>query len=173
MPCVTPADQPAQPREPARLGSAERVAGLVLVGLQFGLMAALAGMAGLSRPEHPVGLTAWVLLAASMVMGLAALQANRPGNFNIRPDPHPQGRLVTHGIYRWVRHPMYAAVLLAATAAAASAAEGLRLAAWAAVLALLAVLTVKSMLEERWLAERHEGYFAYAQRTRRFFPGRF
>ena len=156
-----------------RPGSTGRVVGVVLVALQFALMGGLAAVVVLSRPEQPIGLLAPLLWAAAAGVGAAALAANRIGNFNIRPDPHPQGRLVMHGIYRWVRHPMYGSVLLAATGAAVSAADGWRLVAWAAVLALLVVLTVKSMLEERWLAERHPEYLGYATRTRRFFPGRF
>ena len=157
-------------RDPSTVG---RVIGLLLVVLQFALMGALAVVVVLSRPEQPIGLLAPLLWAAAAGVGVAALAANRPGNFNIRPDPRPDGQLVTHGIYHWVRHPMYSSVLLAATGAAASAADGWRIAAWAAVLALLAVLTVKSMFEERWMAERHPDYIGYAHRTRRFFPGRF
>lgn len=152
---------------------AARALGLALVVLQFALLSLLAWVAVDSRADQPLGLLAPLLLLGAAAVGLAAVAANRPGNFRIRPEPHPQGRLVTHGIYRWVRHPMYAALLLAATGAAASAADGWRLVAWGAVLALLLVLTVKSMLEERWMAERHPDYLDYARRTRRFFPGRF
>lgn len=150
-----------------------RALGLLLVGLQFALMGGLAAVVVASLPRQPIGWLAAGLWIAAAGVGLAALAANRIGNFNIRPDPHPQGRLITQGIYHWVRHPMYASVLLAATGAAVAAAEGWRLFAWGAVLALVAVLTVKSMLEERWLAERHPEYLAYAMRTRRFLPGRF
>src|SRR5512134_3536099 len=86
-----------------------------LVALQFGLIAAL-----LFTAWPPAGLwlpAACLLLLASAAVGIAALAANRPGNFNIRPEPKAGGRLVTSGIYRWIRHPMYGAVLLALLAA--------------------------------------------------------
>jgi protein-S-isoprenylcysteine O-methyltransferase Ste14 len=93
--------------------------GRVLVALQFGLLAVLAVMAAHAGAlGAPLPLEAVLALAAGGGLGLWALRANRPGNFHIRPTPHPQGRLVRHGPYRWLRHPMYTAVLLAGAAAA-------------------------------------------------------
>ena len=92
--------------------------------------------------------------------------ANRPGNFNIRPDPHPEGRLVTGGPYAWVRHPMYLAVLLA-MAAFALGGDAWQ---WAAWVALAAVLAAKALREEKGLADLHPGYGAYRARTRAIIP---
>jgi protein-S-isoprenylcysteine O-methyltransferase Ste14 len=108
------------------------------------------------------------LLGCSAALGLWAMSANRPGNFNIQPLPRAGGVLVQHGPYRWVRHPMYTAVL--AFGAACALAAGTVLAA-AAALALLPVLWVKAGLEERWMAEMHPAYADYRRRTRRFLPG--
>jgi protein-S-isoprenylcysteine O-methyltransferase Ste14 len=147
--------------------------GSLLVALQFALLAALAAVQVLSWPEQRPGWLAMALWAAAFGYAVAAVWANPPGNFNIHPRPKQGSRLITHGIYAWVRHPMYGALLLAAAAISVAAAPGLRLQAWGACLALLAVLTVKSMLEERWLAEREPDYIGYAKKTRRFLPGRF
>lgn len=145
--------------------------GLLLVACQFGLMAMLVVMGALGLkpwPSWPVLALAAVLAAAGAALGLAAMAANRPGNFNIHPAPREGAHLVVHGPYRRIRHPMYAAVLLMTAAAAVMAASLPAAAAWAA---LLAVLLAKSGLEERWLAAHHAGYAAYCRRTHRLLPG--
>lgn len=146
------------------------LAGAALVMLQFAFMAGLAwlagpGFLGLSAPGP-----AWVALAASVAVGMWALQANRPGNFNIRPTPRQGGTLIAHGPYRWIRHPMYTSVGAFGVACALAAGS----AAAAAMAAMLCgVLLGKALLEERWMAEQHPGYAAYIAGTRRFLPGIF
>jgi protein-S-isoprenylcysteine O-methyltransferase Ste14 len=123
--------------------------GTVLVLAQFGLMAWLVALGASALLPWPNGLRlglAALLALAGAALGVAAVRANRPGNFNIHPAPREGGKLVEHGPYRWLRHPMYSAVLL------------------------LAVLVVKALIEERWLAERHAGYAAYCRRTARLLP---
>ena len=146
---------------------ADRRLGTLLVALQFLLMAALAasGLEGLARDDLPVD--AFVAAAIATLLGVWALAANRPGNFNIRPTPRAGGRLVQHGPYRWIRHPMYSAVMLAGLAAArlADAAP-----AWLALACLVAVLAVKAVIEERAMLGHHPDYEAYRRRTRRFVP---
>jgi protein-S-isoprenylcysteine O-methyltransferase Ste14 len=78
----------------------------------------------------------------------------------------PAHRLVTVGIYRWVRHPIYAGdlVLLA----------GLELAlnSWLVLLvpALAVVVYRQTLKEEQALAASLPGYADYCRRTRRFVP---
>ena len=120
-----------------------------------------------------VRLTLTVVLAALLptaAVGLWALTANRPGNFNIRPAPREGGVLVAHGPYRWIRHPMYSAVIAFGLACAWSGAAPW---AWLFFGALVAVLFTKAAYEERWMLEAHPGYAAYRKRTRRFLPGLF
>lgn len=143
------------------------IAGRMLVVLQFVLLAWLAWDALQSRR---VPLLAWMLVAASAGLGLWALRSNPPGNFNIRPTPHPSGRLILAGPYRWIRHPMYSAVLLAG---AACAVAGTGLPGWMALGLLAAVLFAKSVLEERWMERQHPGYSSYRAGTSRFVPGLF
>lgn len=108
------------------------------------------------------------LAAGGGLLGLWALAANRPGNFRLVPDVKPGARLVQTGPYRWVRHPMYTAVLLLTLGGLLCQWAPLRLLAW---LALGAVLYAKAVREERLLAARFPGYAAYQARTRRFLPG--
>ncbi len=134
----------------------------LLVALQFGLIALMA----VRLDAGSIGPGFVALLGAGVAVGAWALAANRPGNFNIRPDPHPEGRLVTGGPYAWVRHPMYLAVLLA-MASFALVGDAWQWAAWAA---LAAVLAAKARREERGLAILHPGYEAYRRRTRAIVP---
>ncbi|EGJ12048.1 MULTISPECIES: isoprenylcysteine carboxylmethyltransferase family protein [Rubrivivax] len=145
----------------------DRRAGAVLVLLQFVLLTALACGAAPAWADPAAPWLALVLAAASLAVGLAAVTANRPGNFNVHPEPRAGGRLVEHGIYAWIRHPMYAALLLLALAAVAVAPGATTV---AAAVALAVVLWIKSSLEERWMSAVHPGYDAYRARTRRFVP---
>jgi protein-S-isoprenylcysteine O-methyltransferase Ste14 len=136
-----------------------------LVALQFILAAAL-----LLTSWPPATATlpaALALLVVAAVVGIATLAVNRPGNFNIRPEVKAGARLATSGIYRWIRHPMYSAVLLAMLAAALADLQPWRLVVW---LALLGVLIAKLRREERYLLQRFAQYAAYRDRTWRLLP---
>lgn len=137
------------------------------VGLQFGLLFALAVLCVLHWSIGLPGVASWLSWLASAGVGLWTLSVNRPGNFNIHPEPHPEGHLVQDGPYRFVRHPMYGSVLLLAAGAAMwlSSVMG-----WALFVALLCVLMVKARMEERWLEQRYPQYAEYRQRTYRLVP---
>jgi protein-S-isoprenylcysteine O-methyltransferase Ste14 len=76
--------------------------------------------------------------------------------------------LVTHGPYRWVRHPFYDVILLWGISL------GLLTANWLlalVVLAAFAMLAIRTRIEERKLIERFGGdYRAYMERTGKFLP---
>ena len=145
-------------------------AGRVLVALQLGLLLGLSAAAAPAFLRGRAPPAAWLWLMAGAAVGLWALSANRPGNFNIRPDPRPDGQLVQHGPYRWIRHPMYTSIGLWSLGCgwALGTAAG-----WAAVVALAVVLLAKARLEERGMAAAHAGYADYRRRTWRFIPGLF
>ena len=140
-----------------------------LVAAQFALIIALV------ITTQPLGTPlanglAFALVIAATFVGVGALASNRPGNFNVRPEVKPGAQLVTDGIYRFIRHPMYSAVLLAMLAAVAADPRLWRIALW---LALFGVLLAKARREERLLAQQFSEYAAYRAHTRRFLPGVF
>ena len=144
--------------------------GFFLVALQLGLIITLAVAAGpvFLGGRAPAG--AWLLALTGVALGMWALSANRPGNFNIRPTPRAGGRLGQHGPYRWIRHPMYTAILACAGACAWAVASPW---VWLATLGLAVVLAAKASFEERWMAIKHPEYVDYRARTTRFLPGLF
>ena len=78
-------------------------------------------------------------------------------------------RAVTTGLYRYVRHPMYAAAVLSFVGTALLLGSWLGLALTPVLIVLLAIRAVK---EERTLIEKLDGYADYAGRVRyRLIPG--
>jgi protein-S-isoprenylcysteine O-methyltransferase Ste14 len=140
--------------------------GALLVTAQLALLALLATQAVLSWPEQPWPAPAWLLIAAGVALGAWALSANRPGNFNVQPTPRAGGRLVREGPYRWIRHPMYSALLLAGLGVALGAGGW----SWVVLAALAVVLWAKARMEERGMRAAHPDYADYERRTRRFVP---
>ena len=142
------------------------IAGRLLVAAQFALIGWLIWPFSAQTWSPP----ALALLAGAVTLGVWTLAYNRPGNFNIRPEPKASGRLVTGGPYRYLRNPMYSAVLLFAAAEVLAYRDLWKIACW---VALAAVLLAKAMLEERGLRALFPDYAAYAKRVRRFIPGLF
>lgn len=141
--------------------------GKLWVALQFGLLLTLAVLCLKEGQRTDHSFWSWGLWVASAALGFWTLSVNPPGNFNIRPEPRLDGRLVQLGPYRWVRHPMYGAVLLLAAGAAVWLANAIGAGLW---MALLAVLIAKASLEEQWLMEHYPQYADYRLRTWRLLP---
>ena len=136
--------------------------------LQFSLMAVIVWRAGPSFLALQASAPAWVVLGAGVALGGWALSANRPGNFNIRPVPKAGGQLVRSGPDAYIRHPMYASILLAALSGVYGVDIPGRMLVGTALFALLAVLWVKAGLEEQWRVAQHPDYAAYQQESSRF-----
>ena len=142
--------------------------GALMVTLQFTL---IGGLGWIAVPQFIAGtasILCWAVEAGAVALGFWALTCNRPGNFNIRPTPRAGGALIKDGPYRWVRHPMYSAIIVYGVGCALCVPtiwSGLGLAA------LIAVLTIKSSLEEAWMLIEHPQYAAYRANTWRFMPG--
>lgn len=87
----------------------------------------------------------------------------------LTPSPLPNGRtdLVSAGPYRWVRHPMYSAVILFMTGVATRSGSWIVV---AELIGLVVLFSVKSRWEETQLEDAFDGYREYAARTPRFLP---
>ena len=81
----------------------------ILVSLQFSAIVIVAW----PFVAQPAGRLQWLAISAlGLIVGLYTLAHNKLGNFGIYPEPIPDACLVTTGPYRWIRHPMYASLLL-------------------------------------------------------------
>jgi len=80
----------------------------------------------------------------------------------IAPEPREGGRLITSGIYEWLRHPIYSGMVLVVV--------GLFLREPGAYVAiagaiLIVALVIKSRFEETLLLQKYSDYEAYRKRT--------
>jgi protein-S-isoprenylcysteine O-methyltransferase Ste14 len=122
------------------------------------------------RPFSGPQIVSWILLLGSIVLATSGFVAlNRYGS--------PEGTIdrtthvVTRGIYRWVRHPLYGSLILFAWGTALKRMHPLSL-----VLAALATafLLATGITEEGETRRRlGPAYDEYMRRTRRFIPGLF
>lgn len=135
----------------------------VLIALQFALIGLIVWPFGAQR----FSTVAWLFVIAAVALGVYTLLHNRLGNFNIRPEPKRTANLITGGPYRFIRHPMYSTLLLAALGFVVAENLWIKLALW---IALALVLYEKSVFEEQLLSEKFSGYAAYLARTKRFIP---
>ncbi|MEM7324275.1 MAG: isoprenylcysteine carboxylmethyltransferase family protein [Actinomycetota bacterium] len=113
-----------------------------------------------------------VIVFGGMLIGLGlagmAMAALRLGS-SLTPTPVPTdgGMMVTSGLYRFVRHPIYTAVLLIVVGLVIRSASLLTLVVG---LATVWFFSTKARWEERRLAERYPDYPTYAAVTPRFVP---
>lgn len=140
-----------------------------MVVLQFVLMASVIAAAPLTgalstSPWDLAGSA--ILILAGATYGIAGARA-LTGNRTPFPKPLPGSRLVQHGVYRLVRHPLYTALVHLGFGWA------LLWQSWPAAaltLVLALQLLLKARIEEAWLRKKFADYPAYAARVKRFIP---
>jgi len=139
----------------------ERTIAAVLVAAQFTGI----GIVAFGGPWPPH----WSLAGLGIALALVAWSygSMSSGTFTVSPLPRTEGAVTRHGPYRWVRHPMYLALLLAAAVFTIGAYTPLR--AITAV-GLLIVLVAKIRIEERALQARHPEYAATMAGVPRLLP---
>lgn len=135
----------------------------ILVGIQFlsmGLMLFFSN--GIFHQ-----LFALIVFLVGLGIGLWALLHNRLGNFNIQPKLKEDAKLITTGIYSYIRHPMYFSVvlmMLGVLIATPTLYESIFFAI------LLMVLYLKAKKEEALWIEESADYVAYKRKTKYFIP---
>jgi protein-S-isoprenylcysteine O-methyltransferase Ste14 len=137
---------------------------LVLVAARWAPEARPADL-GAAATLSAIGWAAFVVGTGVFASGLWLLR--RAAALSALPRPLETASMVATGPYRYVRHPVYAGLVLAALGV------GLfRYSPWtvAAAVALFVILDVKRRREEAWLAERYADYSAYRARTRALIP---
>ncbi len=138
-------------------------ASFLLVGTQIAASAAIVLHARLSF-SHVGGL---VIAVAGVLFGVWAIVAIGLRRVSVMPELKPDAKLVISGPYRWVRHPMYTALLLFTGGLAFSPFAVWKCLVWCV---LVGVLLAKSRIEERHLHRRFSEYDEYSRRTKRLIP---
>jgi protein-S-isoprenylcysteine O-methyltransferase Ste14 len=100
-------------------------------------------------------------------LGIATLAFNKIGNFNILPEIKSGASLITGGPYRYIRHPMYTALVVMM---AGIALYNAHIVNYLGLLLVAVAVFLKAGKEERYLQMRFPQYAAYALNTRRFLP---
>lgn len=129
-----------------------------------GAVEPLTGLAGQLGPV--VGIALYVVGAA----GTLAAQFAMGTSWRIGVDPEARTALVESGPFRWVRNPIYSAMLLTVLGLVLLVPTAASVLAFASLVAALEIQV--RLVEEPYLAETHgEPYRRYAAATGRFVPG--
>ena len=115
-------------------------------------------------PSWAPGL-AFVIDVVALTILLTAWYALRP-SLRISPIPKEGAALITSGIYRFIRHPMYVGVLLFGAGFVLTNINWISIAIW---VALIATLVYKARFEDSLLAIRHPFATSYQSSTASFF----
>ena len=136
------------------------MAGYTLVALQFSLISIIC-ILGLS--DNIMSNYRLLLAFGGIFIGLYAVYSMK-FSMSVLPKPKHGQDLVTSGIYQYLRHPAYLAILLFSLAFVYS------LLTIGLFLILICVLVIKMNLEEKMLSEKFDKYSSYKQQTKRLIP---
>ncbi|NMM26387.1 MAG: isoprenylcysteine carboxylmethyltransferase family protein [Glaciimonas sp.] len=139
----------------------------LLVFAQLLLIALIAIPNPISRHAPELTATSIALFILGLIAIGAALAVMPARTLSALPEPRSGGELVTRGIYRFIRHPMYLAVLLCGLAACLAYGSAGK---WSLLALLTVVLIIKIRREERFLLARFSDYAAYRQKTKAIIP---
>lgn len=127
----------------------------------------LAPQTGALRVDSGTYRSAGCLLtvAAASILLWSAVSLGR----SLTPFPRPiaDGKLVTTGAYRLVRHPIYFGVLLGCLGISLATVNLFRL---YLTLIFFVFFDMKATREERWLEDQYIGYSAYKHRVKKLIP---
>ena len=122
--------------------------------------------------EYPLRLVPLLAGTAGLAAGLwlfARTHAELGTNWSVTLEVREQHQLVTQGVYRGLRHPMYSALLLYSLGQALAVPNWIAGPSYGVAMALLVALRLGP--EERMMRERFgDEYEAYRARTKRLIP---
>lgn len=145
-----------------------QIVGWSFVAIQGLLLVALIVLPGRDDWATPPWLTGIGFGFIALGLGAIGLASLRLGPaLTATPVPTARATLVTNGAYRYVRHPIYTAVLTIVLGLTIRSGSVITL---GVAVATVGFFTVKARWEEARLAERYPEYRAYAAVTPRFVP---
>jgi protein-S-isoprenylcysteine O-methyltransferase Ste14 len=121
-------------------------------------------------PLHPAPLVAGILCLIGGLWLFYRSHADLGTNWSVTLEVREQHRLITHGVYRRIRHPMYTALLIYSVGQALVLPNWLAGPSYLITFALLFAFRVRA--EEKMMLEHFgDEYAAYIPRTKRLVPG--
>jgi protein-S-isoprenylcysteine O-methyltransferase Ste14 len=146
---------------------------LVLAWIGFFIPLVWVASRAFSFAEYSRGIGPLVAGVLCLVIGLWLFyrsHADLGTNWSITLEVREQHRLITQGVYRHIRHPMYLAIALY------SIGQALVIPNWVAgpsnLIAFAILLALRLSAEERMMVEEFgDEYAAYSARTKRLIPG--
>jgi len=141
----------------------QRIQSYILVAVQFLCAVFFFYFVGAA----PLTLIPVIMITAAIAIALWAILTMRVGNITVSPIPKEEAKLVMSGPYVFIRHPMYAAVLIAMLGIAINIDSPLGYSVW---VILLLDLLIKMKFEEKLLLGKFPEYEQYLKRTKRVLP---
>jgi protein-S-isoprenylcysteine O-methyltransferase Ste14 len=134
-----------------------------LVSLQFILIGCLL----FTTARWALSFIAISFIIVGITLVIWAIVTMQKSKLRISPVPAADAILVDTGPYKYLRHPMYTAILMTATAILFIDFTWPR---FAMALALTIVLIIKLFWEEAMLTRKFPSYTAYCKHTKRIIP---
>ncbi|MDM2407617.1 isoprenylcysteine carboxylmethyltransferase family protein [Mycobacteroides abscessus] len=143
--------------------------GYLMVGVG-GPLAHWLGLTPVRVLQHPPVQVLGVVLAAAGILGAFGAQMALGASWRIGVDENERTALVTTGPFRWVRNPIFTAILVALLGLTLMVPNLVALIGWG--LALTGIQTQVRLIEEPHLHRIHgEPYDRYTATVGRFLPG--
>ncbi len=135
----------------------------ILVVVQFitGAYIVLSGQILITSP--------YLLMAAVFSLGIAvwSIKVIQLKHLKISPEINPVNVLVTHGPFKYIRHPMYTSLLLVTFCLILNDFSWMRSTAW---VVLCVNLLIKISVEEKLLENHYSDYTEYQSKTKKILP---
>jgi protein-S-isoprenylcysteine O-methyltransferase Ste14 len=107
------------------------------------------------------------IFAIGCYIGIWALKHNQLGNFHIQPKLRDNAKLITTGIYKYIRHPMYFSVVLMMFSVLLYTPSFKEMSLF---VLLIITLMLKAKKEEDLWMEYDQSYLSYKNRTKLIIP---
>ncbi len=171
QPGPDPAAGPASPDTTLLPSLGPRGEGWFLLQVLFMIAVLIAGAAAGSHwtgaPRFALSVLGGVLFVSGAALAILGIK-DLDRSMSPMPRPTETAVLIQDGVYRRLRHPIYAALILIGIGWSLLFASLLAL---VLALVLAGILDLKARREEVWLRARYPGYSDYAAHTKRFVPG--
>jgi len=141
----------------------QKIYSYTLVSLQFLFIATLLYTNG-SIFSHII---TFIIFSIGFIVGIYALFHNGLGNFNIIPEIKDEAILATHGVYKYIRHPMYFSVTFMMLGVIIYNLNIFNITIFSL---LILVLFLKARKEELLWGQKSQAYLAYMQKTKMIIP---